>query len=69
MSENKQPKNGAGVAEQLLEEYERQAALFETQPPIVQRFLEAQTRQVAQAYVERAHTVHFKLPDRVAVLK
>jgi hypothetical protein len=67
MAEIIQLKNGASAAEQLLEEYERQSALFDAQPPIVQRFLEAQTRQVAQAYVERAHTVRFKLPDRVAI--
>ena len=33
--------------------------------PIVQRFLEAQARQLAEAYVERALSVRFTLPDRV----
>ncbi len=67
MAEKTQLKNGATAADQLREEYERQSALFDAQPPIVQRFLEAQARQIAQAYVERSHTVRFKLPDRVAV--
>lgn len=59
------PKNGGTPVDQLREEYNRQSALFDIQPPIVQRFLEAQSRQIAQAYVERVHTLHFKLPDRV----
>ncbi len=67
MAEKTQLKNGGTPIDQLREEYERQSALFDTQPPIVQRFLEAQARQIAQAYVERAHTVRFKLPDRVAI--
>ena len=60
-------KNGATAADQLREEYERQSGLFDAQLPIVQRFLEAQAKQIAQAYVERARTVRFKLPDRVAI--
>jgi hypothetical protein len=58
-------KNGETPIDQLREEYNRQSGLFDAQPPIVQRFLEAQARQIAQAYVDRAHTVHFRLPDRV----
>jgi hypothetical protein len=65
MANNTQSLNGATAADQLREEHERQSALFDFQPPIVQRFLEAQARQIAQAYVERGHTVRFKLPDRV----
>jgi hypothetical protein len=59
-------KNGGTPIDQLHEEYEQQSSLFDTQPPIIQRFLEAQARQIAHAYVERFHTLHFKLPDRVA---
>jgi hypothetical protein len=59
--------NGSTAADQLREEYERQSSLFNLQPSIVQRFLEAQSSQVAQAYVERSHTVRFKLPDRVVI--
>jgi hypothetical protein len=58
-------KNGGTPVDQLREEYERETILFDAQPPIVQRFLEAQAREIAQAYVERAHTLRFKLPDRV----
>ncbi len=50
---------------QLHIEYERQNALFELQLPIIQRFLEAQARQIAEAYAERAQRVRFTLPDRV----
>jgi hypothetical protein len=60
--------NGETPIDKLREEYDRQSALFDAQPPIVQRFLEAQARQIAEAYVERAHTVHFRLPDRVSAL-
>jgi hypothetical protein len=62
-------KYGATPTDQLHEEYDRQSSLFDIQPPIVQRFLEAQARQIAQAYVDRAHSVRFKLPDRVVVSK
>ncbi len=58
-------KDGVTPKDQLREEYERQSALFDAQPAIVQRFLEAQARQIAQAYVERVRTLRFKLPDRV----
>jgi hypothetical protein len=67
MAEKLHMKNGGTPIDQLREEYERQSALFDAQPPIVQRFLEAQARQIAQAYVERAHTVRVNLPDRVVV--
>ena len=67
MAEISHLKNVGTPIDQLRKDYERQSALFDAQPPIVQRFLEAQARQIAQAYVERAHTVRFKLPDRVAI--
>jgi hypothetical protein len=51
--------------DRLREEYKHQQALFNAQPLIVQRFLEAQARQIAEAYIERAHALHFSLPDRV----
>jgi hypothetical protein len=50
---------------QLRLEYERQNALFDSQLPIVQRFLEAQARQIAEAYSDRLTYVRFTLPDRV----
>jgi hypothetical protein len=57
------------VSGQLREEYEAQRSLFEAQPPLVQRFLEAQARQLAQTltHPERVSQARFTLPDRVAV--
>ena len=52
--------------DQLPEEYKRQQTLFNAQPSIVQRFLETQARQVAEAYIERVPHVRFALPDRIA---
>ena len=51
--------------EQLRQEYERQHTLFDAQLPIIQRFLEMQARQIAEAYTERTQHVRFTLPDRV----
>jgi hypothetical protein len=62
-------KNGSTPANQLRLEYERQNALFDAQLPIVQRFLEAQARQIAEAFVERVQHVRFTLPDRVIAVK
>ena len=42
-----------------------QQALFQAQPPLVQRFLEAQARAIADALVQRLPQVRFSLPDRV----
>jgi hypothetical protein len=62
-------KNDNTPENQLRLEYDRQNALFDAQLPIVQRFLEAQASQIAEAYAERAQRVHFTLPDRVIVTK
>jgi hypothetical protein len=51
--------------DRLREEYEQQRSRFGAQPPIVQRFLEAQARQIAEAYVGRVPSLKFTLPDRV----
>ncbi len=51
--------------DRLQEEYKQQQTLFNLQPLIVQRFLEAQARQIADAYVERSRGLRFTLPDRV----
>lgn len=53
------------LSERLAEEYERQQALFLAQPAIIQRFLEAQGKQIAEAIVEGALQVRFSLPDKV----
>jgi hypothetical protein len=66
MNERMQPHvfTSAGL-DALGEEYQQERALFNAQPLIVQRFLETQARQIAEAYVERAHSLRFTLPDRV----
>jgi hypothetical protein len=69
MAENTQFKNEATVADHLRVEYERQSALFDAQPVIVQRFLEAQASQVANAFFERQYNLRFTLPDRVTLSK
>ncbi len=51
----------------LREEYNEEQALFEAQPAIVQRFLEAQARLLGDAVVQRLPQVRFMLPDRVVV--
>ena len=51
--------------ESFEKEYKEQEALFRAQPSIVQRFLEAQARQIADAFIQRGSRVRFSLPDRV----
>lgn len=53
------------LAERLAEDYQRQQALFSAQPAIVQRYLETQGKQIAQAVVEGDPQISFSLPDRV----
>jgi hypothetical protein len=65
MVEKTQLKNGSTAVEQLREEYKQQSTLFDAQPAIVQRFLEVQASQIANAYIERQHNLRFSLPDRV----
>jgi hypothetical protein len=67
MDQNYKMKPDGTPIEQLRREHERQTALFDLQSGIVQRFLEAQARQIAEAYFERALSVRFSLPDRVVV--
>lgn len=54
-------------ASQLRQEYDAQLDLFRVQSPLVQRFLEAQARQLADALIQGVPQVHFTLPDRVVV--
>ncbi len=53
------------LAERLAEDYQRQQALFSAQPAIVQRYLETQGKQIAQAIVDGDPQINFSLPDRV----
>lgn len=52
-------------ASHLREEFTEKQALFNAQPGIVQRFLEAQARNIADALVEHQPQSKFTLPDRV----
>src|SRR5689334_19530250 len=52
-------------ASRLREEFSDKQALFNAQPVIVQRFIEAQASQVAQALIEHQPQVKFTLPDRI----
>ncbi len=45
--------------ESVEKEYKEQESLFKAQPPIVQRFLEAQARQVADVFVQRGSRCAF----------
>lgn len=53
------------LLEHLAEEYKCQQALFSAQPAILQRFLETQGKQIAQAVVDGDAQVKFSLPDRI----
>ncbi|MGE5223484.1 MAG: hypothetical protein ACM3PY_13695 [Omnitrophica WOR_2 bacterium] len=52
-------------ANQLRSSYESQLEIFQAQPALVQRFLEAQAQQIADAIVQRLPQVRFMLPDRI----
>ena len=52
---------------QLRQDYECQQDLFAAQPPIVQRFLESQARQIAEGFLSEQSQIHFALPDRVVI--
>lgn len=59
------PEPISDAASLLRQDYMAHQTLFDAQPPLVRRFLEAQARVLAEAYVERLSPVRFKLPDRV----
>ncbi|MBI3165836.1 MAG: hypothetical protein HYZ24_14225 [Chloroflexi bacterium] len=63
MSETKSKQTSLSV--HLAEEYKRQQALFSAQPSIIQRFLEVQGKQIAEAIVNGGSQVRFSLPDRI----
>ncbi len=50
----------------LQQEYENQRTLFQSQPVILQRFLEGQAQFIAEALITKATRARFSLPDRVA---
>ncbi len=59
--------NPGTPAGQLRQEYESQQALLQEQTPLIQRFLEAQARGIANDLGEYLPQVRFQLPDRVVV--
>jgi len=61
------PSPGQDPASYLSEEYARWQALFGAQPVPVQRFLNAQARQTADAVIQRHAQVRFALPEQVVV--
>ena len=63
MSETKSKQTS--LSDHLTEEYKHQQALFSTQPAIIQRFLEAQGKQIAEASLNGESRVRFSLPDRI----
>ena len=54
---------------QLRQEYIGNQELLQMQPPLVQRFLEAQASSVAEAVIQGLPQVRFTLPDRVVLQK
>jgi hypothetical protein len=54
---------------QLRQEYLDYQDLLQAQPPLVQRFLEAQASSLAEAAVQGLPQVRFTLPDRVVLQK
>jgi hypothetical protein len=49
----------------LRQEYDQAAELLRLQPPLTQRFVEAQARHLSDAIVQRTPQVRFTLPDQV----
>ena len=52
----------------LRQEYVQAAQLFDAQPALTQRYIEAQARQMAEAIVQHTSQVHFALPAQVLSL-
>lgn len=52
---------------ELINELAQKQALYEAQPTILRRFLEAQAHHIAQALTEHLPQVKFSLPDRVVI--
>ncbi len=50
---------------QLRQDYETHQALLDAQATLVQRFLQLQAQQIADALLQHLSQVHFTLPDQV----
>jgi hypothetical protein len=57
--------NPASPTSLLRQEFDQAAELLRLQPPLTQRFVEAQARHLADAIVQRTPQVRFSLPDQV----
>jgi hypothetical protein len=57
--------NPASSTSLLRQEYDQAADLLRVQPPLTQRFVEAQARHLADAIVQHTPQVRFMLPDQV----
>ena len=64
-SSTAQEQSAYQVTGYIRQEYETQRLLFNAQPPLSQRFLEGQARQIGDAILQRAAQVRFTLLDRV----
>jgi hypothetical protein len=51
----------------LRQEYDQAAQLFGAQPPLTQRFVEAQAQHMAEAIVQHLSPMHFALPTQIVV--
>ena len=49
----------------LIQEYENQKMLFDSQPAIIQHFLEGQAQLIAQALIIKTTQTRFSLPNRI----
>jgi len=61
------PYDMSSVSESLLTEHAQIEALFQAQRSITQRFIEGQAQALADALLNRASQVRFKLPDEVCL--
>ena len=54
-----------GPASYLVQEYTRWQTLFDAQSPLIQRFIEMQALNLANALIQPALQVRFAMPDRI----
>lgn len=54
-------------ADSIMQEYEKQIAIFSAQPTMVQRFIEAQARTIAEGLTNKSTLRKVSLPDRVVL--
>ncbi len=57
--------HSSSATDHLRQEYDAASALLQAQPPLTQRFVEAQARALAEAMVQKQPQIRFTLPDRV----